>query len=204
MSGNRSYGSPPPGGGGGTPGGYGGSSTTVSGPSAASPSVPPSGGRAAARNGYGRATPPPAAPPRSSGGGVMPGQGGGRSGAARVRKARLRLSKVDPWSVMKISFVLSIALAIVTVVAVVMLWMALNALGVFSSLQKTFGDIQTNATKSFNINSYLSFGKVVGFSTLIALIDIVLVTALATLGAYLYNVASGLVGGLELTLADES
>ena len=36
----------------------------------------------------------------------------------RVREARLRLTHLDPWSVMKTSFLLSIALGIVLVVAV--------------------------------------------------------------------------------------
>lgn len=138
--------------------------------------------------------------------------GGSNSGAispqARVRKARLRVARVDPWSVMKVSFVLSIAMGIVTIVGTAVVWNVLNALGVFTSLNKTVGDLTssgtgTGTTSSFNLSSFLSFGHVEGYMMIIALVDVVLATALATLGAYLYNLAAGFVGGFEVTLAED-
>jgi hypothetical protein len=111
---------------------------------------------------------------------------------------------------MKVSFVLSIALAIVTVVAIAIVWLVLDALGVFSSLNSTLGDISgsgttgtTSTSSSSFISSYLSFGHVLGYTLLLALVDIVLVTAISTLAAYLYNIATRFVGGLELTLTDD-
>jgi hypothetical protein len=123
----------------------------------------------------------------------------------RVRKARLRLARVDPWSVMKVAFVLSIALGIVTLVGTAVVWEVLNGLGVFSSLNKTVGDLTSGGTGSndFNLASVLSFARVEGYMLIVALVDIVLVTALATLGAYLYNLSAGFVGGLEVTLAED-
>lgn len=135
------------------------------------------------------------------------GPGGQVSPQARVRKARLRVARVDPWSVMKVSFVLSIAMGIVTIVGTAIVWNVLNALGVFSSLNKTVGDLTssgtTTGTSSFNLSSFLSFGHVEGYMMIIALVDVVLATALATLGAYLYNLAAGFVGGFEVTLAED-
>ena len=127
---------------------------------------------------------------------------------ARVRKARLRVARVDPWSVMKVSFVLSIAMGIVTIVGTAVVWNVLNALGVFTSLNKTVGDLTssgtgTGSTSSFNLSSFLSFGHVEGYMMIIALVDVVLATALATLGAYLYNLSAGFVGGFEVTLAED-
>jgi hypothetical protein len=125
---------------------------------------------------------------------------------ARVRKARLRVARVDPWSVMKVSFVLSIAMGIVTVVGTAVVWNVLNALGVFTSLNKTVGDLTssgTTGTSTFNLSSFLSFGHVESYMMIIALVDVVLATALATLGAYLYNLAAGFVGGFEVTLAED-
>jgi hypothetical protein len=136
-------------------------------------------------------------------------QQAGRPGnpQARVRKARLRVARVDPWSVMKVSFVLSIAMGIVTVVGTAVVWNVLNALGVFSSLNKTVGDLTSSGTgattSSFNLSTFLSFGHVEGYMMVIALVDVVLATALATLGAYLYNLAAGFVGGFEVTLAED-
>jgi hypothetical protein len=125
----------------------------------------------------------------------------------RVRKARLRVARVDPWSVMKVSFVLSIAMGIVTMVATAVVWKVLDSLGVFSSLNKTIGDLTSSGTGStstaFSITSFASFSNVEGFVVIISLVDIVLITALSTLGAYLYNLASGFVGGFEVTLAED-
>ena len=128
-------------------------------------------------------------------------------GQVKVRKARLRVARVDPWSVMKVSFVLSIALGIVTLVATAVVWNVLKSLGVFDSLNKTVGDLTSSgngsSTSSFNLMSYLSFSHVEGYALILVLVDIVLVTALATLGSYLYNLASGFVGGFEVTLAED-
>ena len=135
------------------------------------------------------------------------GAPGASPGQAKVRKARLRVARVDPWSVMKVSFVLSIAMGIVTIVGTAVVWNVLNALGVFSSLNKTVGDLTSSGsgtgTTSFNLASFLSFSHVEGYMVIVALVDVVLVTALATLGAYLYNLASGFVGGFEVTLAED-
>ena len=151
--------------------------------------------------------------------GVQTASGGARSGGlgaagaaarpvgsqVRVRKARLRVARVDPWSVMKVSFVLSIALGIVTLIGTAVVWEVLSSLGVFSSLDKTVGDLTSGGSGSnaFDLSSVLSFSRVEGYMLIVALVDVVLVTALATLGAYLYNLSSGFVGGLEVTLAED-
>jgi hypothetical protein len=145
--------------------------------------------------------------------GVQTASGAARGTAAarpvgsqvRVRKARLRVARVDPWSVMKVAFVLSIALGIVTLVGTAVVWEVLNGLGVFSSLNKTVGDLTSSGSgaSTYNLSSVLSFTRVEGYMLIVALVDIVLVTALATLGAYLYNLSSGFVGGLEVTLAED-
>ncbi|MFJ8696623.1 DUF3566 domain-containing protein [Streptomyces roseolilacinus] len=122
----------------------------------------------------------------------------------RTRKARLRVAKADPWSVMKVSFLLSIALGICTVVAAAVLWMVMDAMGVFSTVGATISDA-TGSTESngFDLQAFLSLPRVLIFTSVIAVIDVVLATALATLGAFVYNLAAGFVGGVELTLAED-
>ncbi|CAL9472914.1 hypothetical protein SUDANB38_02893 [Streptomyces sp. enrichment culture] len=122
----------------------------------------------------------------------------------RTRKARLRVAKADPWSVMKVSFLLSIALGICTVVAAAVLWMVMDAMGVFSTVGATISDA-TGSTESngFDLQAFLSLPRVLIFTSVIAVIDVVLATALATLGAFIYNLAAGFVGGVELTLAED-
>ncbi|MFJ1795615.1 DUF3566 domain-containing protein [Kitasatospora griseola] len=130
--------------------------------------------------------------------------GGGGGGTGRIRKARLRITKADPWSVMKVSFLLSLAVGVIVIVASAVLWMTLDGLGVFDSLTSTLKDVTgTDSSGAFNLMDYIGFGKVMMFTTLIAVVDVVLMTALSTLAAFIYNTAAGFTGGIELTLAEE-
>ncbi|TXR96478.1 DUF3566 domain-containing protein [Streptomyces sp. col6] len=122
----------------------------------------------------------------------------------RTRKARLRVAKADPWSVMKVSFLLSIALGICTVVASAVLWMVMDAMGVFSTVGGTISEATgSNEGNGFDLQAFLSLPRVLVFTSVIAVIDVVLATALATLGAFIYNLSAGFVGGVELTLAED-
>ncbi|GLP70504.1 MULTISPECIES: DUF3566 domain-containing protein [unclassified Streptomyces] len=122
----------------------------------------------------------------------------------RTRKARLRVAKADPWSVMKVSFLLSIALGICTIVAAAVLWMVMDAMGVFSTVGGTISEATgSNESNGFDLQAFLSLPNVLMFTSIIAVIDVVLATALATLGAFIYNLSAGFVGGVELTLAED-
>ncbi|MFE2125857.1 MULTISPECIES: DUF3566 domain-containing protein [Streptomyces] len=124
--------------------------------------------------------------------------------APRTRKARLRVAKADPWSVMKVSFLLSIALGVCTIVAAAVLWMVMDAMGVFSTVGGTISEATgSNESNGFDLQSFLSLPRVLIFTSVIAVIDVVLATALATLGAFIYNLSAGFVGGVELTLAED-
>jgi hypothetical protein len=126
------------------------------------------------------------------------------SGRPQTRKARLRMSRIDPWSVMKTSFLLAIAFGIVTWVAVFIVWSAIGAAGVFDNINSTVQEVLgTPAGEPFRVENYVNTGKVMGFTTLLACADVLIITALATLGSFLYNIAATLLGGLEVTLASE-
>ena len=127
------------------------------------------------------------------------------SGRSRgTRKARLRLVHLDPWSVMKTSFLLSIAFGIVTVVAVAVVWSVLGAAGVWDSINQTVGDVMGgDAAQTFDVQNYVGTSRVLGFTMIVAVVDVVLITAIATLGAFLYNLAAALLGGVEVTLAED-
>jgi hypothetical protein len=120
------------------------------------------------------------------------------------RKVRLTLAKVDPWSVMKIGFLLSVAIGISLVVLTAVLWMILDTMGVFSDIDRTVGTVLGSSSGTqFNLMDYVGFGRVISLATVIAVIDVFLLTALATLAAFLYNVCSQLVGGVQMTLTDD-
>jgi hypothetical protein len=126
------------------------------------------------------------------------------SGRRPPRRARLRLTRIDPWSVMKAAFLLSIALGIVLIVAVAMVWSVLGAAGVWESINATVSSVLGGETaSSFDVENYVGTSRVMGFTMLIAALDVVLLTAIATLGAFLYNMAAALLGGVEVTLAED-
>jgi hypothetical protein len=119
------------------------------------------------------------------------------------RKARLRLVRLDPWSVMKMALALSIALAIVLVVAVVIVWLVLSAAGVWDAINDSISAVLDGDTNGFDVEDYVSLERVAGIALVLAALNVVLMTTLATLGAFLYNLAASLLGGLEVTLAED-
>lgn len=122
----------------------------------------------------------------------------------RTRTARLRLVHLDPWSVMRTTFLLSIVFGIATVVAVFMIWLILSGAGVWTSINHSVREtVGSTTTVPFDITDYVGLGRVVGFTMLAAVIDAILFTAIATLCAFLYNLSANLLGGIEGTFAEE-
>lgn len=125
----------------------------------------------------------------------------GRPAGSTQRRVRLSVSRVDPWSVLKLSFLLSVVIGIAVVVAAAALWTVLDAVGVYDSVNQVINDFA--GTGGVDVTTYVGFSQVVSAATVLAVVDVVLLTALATLGAVVYNVASALVGGLRVTLTDD-
>jgi hypothetical protein len=118
------------------------------------------------------------------------------------RRARLHLKRIDPWSVMKFSFAVSLVLFVVAIVATSVLYLALDAMNVFQSINQALEQVTGQseaAADSFKITAK----GVIGTSVLLGAVNMVLFTALMTLGAFVYNVCADLVGGVELTLSEK-
>lgn len=123
---------------------------------------------------------------------------------ARARHAHLFVTHVDPWSVMKNAFMLAIAIGIVMIVAVTVLWAMLSLSGTLSALTSTLNDIAGGGANSIDVAGIFSFSRVVGVTALMAGLEVILLTALATLFAFLFNLSVGITGGLQVTLTDDS
>jgi hypothetical protein len=134
---------------------------------------------------------------RATVGGAATGRAGG------TRRARLHIKRVDPWSMMKFSFAVSLVLFFVAVVATSVLYLALDAMGVFDEVNKALSELVGNAGGTAGGGFKITAKGVVGGSALLGAVNVVLFTALATLGAFIYNVCADLVGGIELTLAEK-
>jgi hypothetical protein len=169
------------------------------------PATPPPAPSAAPAAPAAAAAAAPATAPARQGPSQAPAAGAPRQAPrpASARRVRLTVSRVDPWSAMKISFLLSVALGIAGVVMVFVLWTILAGMGVFDQINGIVGQVVQDGQQRFDIMDFIGLGRVVSLSIVIAVIDVILVTAIATLGAFLYNVSSALVGGVQLTLTDD-
>jgi hypothetical protein len=129
------------------------------------------------------------------------GRGSGKAAGRGPRRARLQLRHIDTWSALKISLVLSIALFFVWMVAVGILYGVLSGLGVFDSVNDLFGQVGSVSGNAAT-GDVITPGVVFGGAAFIGAINIVLMTALCTVGTFIYNLCSDLVGGLEVTLSE--
>jgi Transmembrane domain of unknown function (DUF3566) len=114
-------------------------------------------------------------------------------------RASMQIRRIDPWSTLKVSLVLSVALFFVWMIAVAFLYLVLGGMGVWSKLNSNVGDLLNNTSGSADL---VSSGTIFGGAVLIGLVNIVLLSAMATIGAFVYNLTTDLIGGVEVTLAD--
>ena len=120
-----------------------------------------------------------------------------------ARQAHLTVARVEPWSVMKFSFVVSLVAFVILFVAVSVLYGVLSGLGVFDSLQHVVQSVTSSQTSAgVNAKTWFSASKVLGYTALLGSLNIVLITAMATIGSVVYNLTSRLVGGVEVTLRE--
>ncbi|WP_228374228.1 DUF3566 domain-containing protein [Demequina phytophila] len=118
------------------------------------------------------------------------------------RKARVLLSRIDPWSALKLGFLLSIALGIMFVVAVFVVWNVANGMGTFALINEWVVKLFAQDSE-VDIMQFFDRNRVMSAAILISVVNVVLLTALATIGAFLYNVVSSVVGGVYVTLTDD-
>ena len=128
---------------------------------------------------------------------VIPTVGRGRGPV----RASMQLRRIDPWSALKVSLLLNVALFFIWMIAVAFLYLVLGAMGVWSKLNSNVGDLLTSGGGGGG-GDLVSAGSIFGGAALIGLVNIVLLTAMATIGAYIYNLSTDIVGGVEVTLAD--
>jgi hypothetical protein len=122
---------------------------------------------------------------------------------ATARRARLRLAHIEPWSVTRLAFVVSVAMMIVAVVAVSLFWVVLDMTGVWGQVNDSVTSVLSDSEDSFDITDYLGFGRLFGLTLLLSAINVVVMTVLATVAAHLYNLAAQLLGGIEVTFRED-
>ena len=126
-----------------------------------------------------------------------------RAATVAPRHARLFVTRVDPWSVAKVSFMLSLALAVMIVIAIAAMWWVLTYTGVFDSLARNLDEIIGSGSTTFDLVALLSFSRVMGVTLLVSALEIVLMSIMGGLLAMLYNITVGITGGAEVVLSDD-
>ncbi|MFZ1362492.1 MAG: DUF3566 domain-containing protein [Candidatus Nanopelagicales bacterium] len=121
----------------------------------------------------------------------------------KTRRARLFVTRLEPYSVAKSAFVLSLSLAVIIIVATILMWLMLSLSGTFDVINSTVDDIGGEGASAFDIFSFVSFGRIVGLALVIAAFEIVLTTVLATIFAAIYNATVTFTGGVEVTLSED-
>jgi len=126
-----------------------------------------------------------------------------RSATGQPRRANLVIARIEPWSVMKFSFLISLVLWLVMFVAVALLYYALSSLGVFGALQRTLASVTSSqGSAGVDLSRWTSSTRVLGYTMLLGAVDVVLITAISTVGAVIYNLVTHLGGGIEVTLKE--
>jgi uncharacterized membrane protein YgcG len=120
-----------------------------------------------------------------------------------ARQAHLTIARVEPTSVMKVSFIVSLVAFVILFVAVSVIYGVLAGLGVFDSLQRVVSSLTSSQSSAgVNAETWFSASRILGYTALLGSINIVIITAMSTIGAVVYNLTSRLVGGVEVTLRE--
>jgi hypothetical protein len=161
-----------------------------------------------------RATAPPPPPAAATATTVVPDEAKKRPvtvGTAPIsrrkgRRARLTVKRIDPWTTLKFSFVYGLAGMIVLLVSVIVLYGVVDAMGVISSIRSFLVDVGGSSSSGggSGLAAWLGFSRVMLVTLVVGLVNVVLFTAFATLTAFIYNVCTDIVGGVEVTLAERN
>jgi Transmembrane domain of unknown function (DUF3566) len=144
-----------------------------------------------------------AAPSAASAAAAGAGTRSKRSSRRSARQAHLTIARVEPWSVMKFSFVVSLVAFVILFVAVGVIYGTLSAIGVFTSLQHVVQSVTSSQNSNgLNTSKWFTASRVLSYTALLGALNIVLITAMCTIGAVVYNLTSRLIGGVEVTLRE--
>lgn len=118
------------------------------------------------------------------------------------RRASLQVKRIDPWSVLKLSLVLGVALFFIWLVAVGVLYTVLEGMGVWDQINGTYTSLVQAEASDGAGDPFITAPRVFGIAAIVGAINIVLISALTTVSAFIYNVSADLAGGLEMTLSE--
>ncbi|KGF05701.1 hypothetical protein HMPREF1631_05595 [Arcanobacterium sp. S3PF19] len=118
-----------------------------------------------------------------------------------IRSVHMTVSRIDPWSALKLSFLISVAIGIMMVIAAIVLWLLLDGMHVWSNID---GLLKTlNSEELLKLGQFLEFGRMIPFAVVAAVLEVVLMTLFGGVFALVFNLVALLVGGFKITVTDE-
>jgi signal transduction histidine kinase len=114
--------------------------------------------------------------------------------SSQTKQVRLKLVYIDFWSAVKFSFLIAAAVGIVIIVAVLLIWTVLASTGVFEQVSQLAQDISGQST--LTVSNVISFAQVMGFTLVIAALNVVVGTVLGAIACLLYNLSVKITGGI--------
>jgi len=109
------------------------------------------------------------------------------------KQVRLRLVYIDFWSAVKLSFLASVALAIVTIVSFFLIHLLLQQTGLITKADEFVGMLTDNAV---SVSAMLGLPQVMAFAAVISILNLIVFTVMGAVVAGVYNMAVKVTGGL--------
>jgi hypothetical protein len=124
--------------------------------------------------------------------------------AARKKQAKravMRLVYIDFWSALKMSFLVSLIVAAITLVIALLVWAALEKFGAVSLAQEFLESVA--GAQGAALVSGITFSNFLTFALVVALLEVIVVSALGAIFAALFNLATNVVGGWKVTFGGD-
>lgn len=116
-------------------------------------------------------------------------------------QARLRLREFELLSLIRTGFLVSVSIAVTIVTSSVVIYVLLQGMGVFESVDQVLGDLFGSAS---TLSDALSFPVVLVGSIALGAFEVLVTTMLVALFGYIYNLTVPFTGGLEVTLSQDA
>lgn len=117
------------------------------------------------------------------------------------RKVRLSLNRIDPMSALKVGFMISVALAVIGIVAAIVLWFVLDGMNVFFNIDKFVTSIGEGSLSK--LLDMLHFSRAISLVVVFSMVEVLVLSVLSWLSAIIYNLIAKMVGGLHVVLSED-
>ncbi|AKK07483.1 DUF3566 domain-containing protein [Corynebacterium testudinoris] len=113
-----------------------------------------------------------------------------------MAKRDVAITRIAPLSAFRVALAMSLVGLVAWLLTVVLLYIGMDAAGVWDKANSLIGDV--------GADQVISFGLVISIAALLGAIWAILVTVLAPLGAIIYNAIVDLFGGIQMRLQEEA